>query len=287
MLGHLLWSVSTLAVVGEKFSLPSLEIDTYLSVADPGEAYAVLMADPASVVLGGCGYLRLGQRRISTAIDLSQLGLSFIRQTGGVVEIGAMTSLRAIETAPLIQTVADGVLAASIKHIVGVQFRQIATIGGSVAGRFAFSDPLTALLAVDCRLVFQHHGEIDLASYLAGKGLRDILLKIVIGQDGRRAAFASLRRSATDYSVLNVAVSRLAERYRLVVGSRPGRALQCEQAEQFLADNGLDARTAVAAGQLAAQHLRFGDNPRASAEYRKAICPVLVRRALEEVMDAT
>ena len=37
----------------------------------------------------------------------------------------------------------------AVKDIVGVQFRNMATIGGSIWGRFGFSDVLTVFLAMD------------------------------------------------------------------------------------------------------------------------------------------
>lgn len=40
----------------------------------------------------------------------------------------------------------------SLRHIVGVQFRNLATVGGSLWGRFGFSDVLTLLLALDAQV---------------------------------------------------------------------------------------------------------------------------------------
>ncbi|MFQ7552525.1 MAG: FAD binding domain-containing protein [Blautia marasmi] len=42
-----------------------------------------------------------------------------------------------------------GAIRESLRHIVGVQFRNCATVGGSIWGRFGFSDVLTMLLALD------------------------------------------------------------------------------------------------------------------------------------------
>ena len=263
-----------------------LHIEKYLHASTLAEACHVLETDPGSVVLGGCGYLRLGARKIGTAIDLSGLGLDYIHEAGSTVEIGAMTSLGTIENHPLTTSLANGVLPAAVRNIVGVQLRNGVTIGGTVAGRYPFSDPLTALLELDASLQFVKSGRITLAEFLNGKGCRDILEKIIIPQDGRLAAFTSVRKAATDYAVLNVAVASCTDGFRIVVGSRPGRALYAEAAAGYLNQHGLDNQTADRAGTMAAEELQFGDNPRGSAAYRRAICPVLVRRALTEVMHA-
>lgn len=263
-----------------------LQMDNFLFASDLSEAYDTLLSVPGSVVLGGCGYLRLGARSITTAIDLSRLNLDFVRETESDVEIGAMTTLRTLETDPLSISLANGVLKNCVKNIVGVQLRSCVTIGGTVAGRYPFSDPITALMALDAQLIFYKHGQISLEQYLTGKDYKDILEKIIIPKDGRLAAFTSIRKAKTDFAVLNVAVSKKEDAYRIIVGSRPGRALNASAAAEFLSNKGLDSSTAAEAGRLAAEELHFGDNPRASGQYRKAVCPVLIQRALIELIEA-
>lgn len=263
-----------------------LEIENIIFPESPGDALAIVRNDPASVILGGCGYLRLGSRKIATAVDLSKLGLDKITETENSLEIGAMVTLRTLETDACVTAFASGVLARAVENIVGVQLRSCVTLGGSVAGRYPFSDPITALLALDAELVFQGAGRMSLQDYLSGKGLRDVLVKIILPRDERVAAFTSMRKTTTDYAVLNCAVARVGADYRVLVGSRPSRAIRVDSAEQYLAANGLTKETAEKAGLLAADNLSFGDNPRGSGEYRKKICPVLVKRALIEVLDA-
>jgi CO/xanthine dehydrogenase FAD-binding subunit len=261
-----------------------LEIENYIRAASLDEAYDRLISDKGSVVLGGCGYLRLGGRKIAQAIDLSGLNLASIEETGDGLEIGALASLRSIETSTSLRGLADGLLPESVKNIVGIQMRSCVTLGGSVAGRYPFSDPITALLALDAELHFHHHGTISLQEYLLGKGLKDILVKISIPEGRRNGAFKSIRKSKTDYAVLNLATVRVNNSHRIVVGSRPGRAQRVEVAEKFLDSAGISEASAAKAGQIVVENLNFGDNPRGSAEYRKAVCPVLVKRALLETL---
>lgn len=262
-----------------------LQIDEFVYAADMADAYQTLVSVPGSAILGGCGYLRLGSRKINTAIDLTRLGLDYIRKTDYGVEIGAMTTLRQLETDPLTTELYSGILADAVKDIVGVQLRNGVTLGGTVAGRYPFSDPITALVALDARVHLYKQGEVSLERYLDDKPGKDIVEKVVLPDDGRSAAFTSIRKARTDYAVLNTAVSRSGEEFRVVVGSRPGRAARAKKAEQYLNDNGLTEKSCREAGLLAAE-LKFGDNPRGSGEYRKAVCPVLVQRVLAEVMHA-
>lgn len=264
-----------------------LEIENILFPSSLDEALQTVQNVPGAVVLGGCGYLRLGSRKIGTAVDISKLGFDQITENSDGLEIGAMVSLRDLETNELTAGFASGALARSAENIVGIQLRKCVTLGGSVAGRYPFSDPIAALLALDAHLQFHGAGTVSLEEFLSGKGLRDILVSILLPSEPVIAAFTSVRKSATDYAVLNCAVAKSERGYRVVVGSRPSRAVRSTAAEAFLTDNGLSAASAKEAGRLAAEELQFGDNPRGSAEYRSRICPVLIERALLEVADAT
>lgn len=263
-----------------------LQIETYLHASDLAEAYRTLTSVPGSVVLGGCGYLRLGTRSITTAIDLSRLDLDYVTETANAVEIGAMTSLRTLETHPLCAGPWNGVLARAVENIVGVQLRNCVTIGGTVAGRYPFSDPIAALLALGAQLKLYRLGQVTLEEFLAGDGAKDILEKIIIPKNGQVTAFTSIRRTKTDYAVLNAASARTGNNFRIVVGSRPGRAMLAVEAADYLTTNGLNDDSIREAGRIAAETLQFGDNPRGSAAYRKLVCPVLIGRALTEVLHA-
>ena len=64
--------------------------------ASVGEAYEKLISGPDNVLLAGCAYLRLGNKKIITGIDLTTLKLDYLTETTDVIEIGSMVSLRDI-----------------------------------------------------------------------------------------------------------------------------------------------------------------------------------------------
>ena len=97
-------------------------------------------------ILGGGIWLKCCHFPIQTAIDLSGLGLEGITETEEGFEIGAMTSLRQLETHEGLNACTCGAVKEALRHIVGTQFRNCATVGGSLFGRFGFSDVLTLFL---------------------------------------------------------------------------------------------------------------------------------------------
>ena len=247
---------------------------------DVGEAYRLLTEKKDSVLLGGCAFLRLGSRRIAAAIDLAGAGLDYIAERDGFVELGAMATFRMVETHPALAANFGGLLPQAVGNVLGVQFRHTATVGATVFSKYGFSDLITPLLALDTEVELYQGGRMPLAVFLDTPPSRDILTRVLVRKDGRRAAYQSLRGSAADFPIVNAAVSRIGGKWTVVVGARPQRA-QIALAASAALDGGADPTAAAA---LAAGELAFGGNAKASAEYRRAMAAVLVKRAIREVL---
>ena len=125
-----------------------LKIKNYIKAESLEQAYE-LNQKRTACVLGGMVWLKMGNRNIMTAIDLSGLGLDTITETEEAFVIGCMTPLHALETHKELNAYTNSAIRESVRHIVGVQFRNCATVGGSIFGRFGFSDVLTMFLALD------------------------------------------------------------------------------------------------------------------------------------------
>lgn len=246
------------------------------------EAYRILAQHPDNALLGGCAFLRMGARRIATAIDLSRLGLDYIQETDSFIELGAMATFRAVETHPACRENFRGMLSRAVASVIGVQFRNLVTVGATVYSRYGFSDLITALLALDTEVALHAGGRMPLAAFLDKPPARDILTHIYIKKDGRAAAYHSLRNSAGDFPLVNAAVARRGDDWTVVVGARPARAQIARAASQALSGPSPDAAAAAA---FAAGELAFGGNAKASGEYRRAMAAVLVRRAIGEVLS--
>lgn len=262
-----------------------LTIEEYAMPASVAEAYARLTSEPNAAIVGGGFFLRQADRRIGVALDLSRAGLDFIRETDQGIEIGAMTNLSALAKSPLLLDNLGGLIPAAAGHLPGTQMRNMVSVGGTVFGRYGFSELLTAFLALDGRVVLHQGGAIGIADFLALKGkIVDIVEKVVLEKRPLRASYQVFRHSAGSLPILNVAVARNGREYRIAVGARPGAAALATEAMEFLRVNEPGAEAAArAAGRAAA--LDFGNDRRATAAYRRELCRVLVQRALLEVQE--
>ena len=261
---------------------------TISTIAQPDTleaAYKVLKEKRSNAVLGGCAYLRLGTQKINTGVDLTKLGLRYIKEQNNCIEIGAMASFRDVETNQAINQYAGGMLAKAVAGVVGVQFRNTVTVGASVFMRYGFSDLLTALLALNAEVELVQGGRMSLGAFLDMPRGKDILTKVIIHKTEGQAAYQAMRNSAGDYPLVTVAVSYLNNEWKIVVGARPTRAKLAEKAAALLTEAGtlITAELAEQAVQTAAEELPFGSNRRASAAYRQAVAQTLIKRAIMEV----
>ena len=279
-----------------------MTIREYKRVESLEEAWE-LNQKKANRVIGGMIWLKMSRGNVGTAIDISGLGLDQIQETDEAFEIGAMVSLRQLEEHPGLAAYTDGALRESVRHIVGVQLRNLATVGGSIYGRFGFSDVLTMFLAMNTEVELYKAGRMPLAEYAKQLGGRDILVKLIVHKDMADYHYQSVRNTQTDFPVLTCAAAKRADgSYRFVIGARPGRAVPFEASAEMIQallkkthkpETNMDAGTATKkpgeplTEQKAAclakwvrDQVQTSSNMRGSAEYRKHLTGVLVKRAV-------
>ena len=131
-------------------------------------------------VIGGMIWLKMEKINVGTAIDLSGLGLDAIEETDESFSVGAMVTLRQLELHEGLNAYTDGAMRESVRHIVGVQLRNLATVGGSIYSRFGFSDVLTMFLALNASVELYKGGIVPLAEYAARPYDRDILVRVIV-----------------------------------------------------------------------------------------------------------
>ena len=214
-------------------------------------------------------------------IDLSKLGLDKISETKDEVIVGSMVTQRDFEDSKIVSFLFAGAPAFAVREVMGVNFRNLATIGGSIMGRYPFSDVITGLLPYDVELEFYPSQKMSLEEYLNYKGkLNAILVAIYIKKGDGKGFFKKVKTTALDFPIVNIAVAKVNKEYRVVVGARPMVAARSYKAMEYLNNGGKDFAKAA---ELAVEELSFMDNKDASKEYRVDLAKVYVRRGLEEV----
>ena len=161
---------------------------------------------------------------------------------------------------------------------MGVQLRNLATVGGSIYSRFGFSDVLTMFLALNASVELYKGGVVPLAEYAQRPYDRDILVGVLVPKENARVVYQSVRNSQTDFPVLTCAAAKLADgNIRAAIGARPGKAVLYtaapeagETAEEFAARFAAEVKAGI----------KTESNLRGGAEYRRHLAGVLTKRAV-------
>lgn len=266
-------------------------ITGYLRPETLAEAYASL-GEGTLPVAGGTDILRHTHAGITTLVDLRGLPLRYIREEHGFA-VGANTTLTDMLEHPGLSAHLDGVIARMLRNVGSALLRNAATIGGHLARR-RYSDIIPVLLALDAGVTVYEGIErtLPLAAFCAEPvGRRhQLITEVQIPPAGAytAASFLKFCRTIFDFALLNCAVLlRLDEagtvaHSRVVVGETPALAQSVPEAEDALAGRSPDDEAISRAAEAAAGAIAFAGDQRASADYRRALCLVAVRRGLEE-----
>lgn len=267
----------------------------YQRASSVDEALSLLSSEgeDAKLLAGGHSLLPLMKLRLaapSVLIDIGRLrDLSFVREDGDRVVIGALTRHRDIEINDTVR--AHLPLLSRVAGQVGdPQVRHRGTIGGSIAHGDPASDLPAACLALGASFTaVGPKGERQIAATEFFEGFletalspEEILTEITIPKaTGAGWSFQKFQRRAQDWAIVGVAAVR---------GDRTGIALVNMGQVPLRASAVEDALAGGADDAAAAAHAADGLDPpadlNASPEYRRHLVQVLVRRALEEARVA-
>ena len=235
-------------------------------------------------------------------VDLKRLpGLSGIREEAdGSITIGALTTMYAVETSPLIRRKYP-FLSQSAAEVGSIQIRNRATIGGNMANATPSADTAPALVALDAsaRIAGLNGSRtVALEQFFKGPGQtvmsgEEILTEILIPKTAPELVGDYIKfspRDMMDLAYVGVAVAfnlgsgKRCDGVRIVLGAVAPTPLRARQAESLLEGQSLTETLAAQAGEAAAQESRPISDVRSSAEYRRAMVAVMTKRALLNAM---
>lgn len=234
----------------------------------------------ANRVIGGMVWLKMSKGRVQTAIDLSGLGLGDIEEREDCFVIGCMTTLRQMETHEGLNRYTKGAVREALRHIVGVQFRNVATVGGSLFGRYGFSDVLTLFMTMDAQVELYRGGLVPVEEFAEMPRDRDILVRVIVKKTPADYFYQSVRNTDTDFPALTCGSALTKEGLRLVFGARPGKAVLLPAKEDLLQPPFTEEKIRRLCDYAAAR-IPVGSNMRGSAAYRARLVEVLTGRAAE------
>ncbi len=246
----------------------------------------------AKLIAGGHSLLPLMRLRLARPellVDIGRLSdLSYVREDGDTIAIGALTRFRDLQI--------DDLLAKEcplIPHVCGLigdpQVRHRGTIGGSVADSDPASDSPTVLMALDAELVVRGPdgerrlpvGESFTGFLQTALGPQEVLTEIRVAK-GQKGSYLKFQRRAQDWATVAVAAVRSNGTTRVALTNMAPTTIRASGVEEALA-GGADA---AAAAERAAEGTSPPSDHNASGEFREHLARVITRRALEEASAA-
>jgi carbon-monoxide dehydrogenase medium subunit len=263
----------------------------YVRAASAEEAVSLLSqhGDDAKLLAGGHSLIPLMKLRLATPavlIDVARIGdLSYIRDSGDHIAIGALTRHHDIENSDVLKSQVP--ILAHVAGLVGdPQVRHRGTIGGSLAHGDPASDLPAVVLALGGTLVARGPSgdrAIPAADFFTGfletaLGPDELLTEIRVPKvAGAGWSYQKFNRRAIDWAIVGVAAVRNGTTGVALVnmGSTPLRATAVEEALS-------QGASAADAAMQATEGTEPPTDLNASPEYRRHLAQVLVRRALQE-----
>jgi aerobic carbon-monoxide dehydrogenase medium subunit len=249
-------------------------------------------SDDAKVLAGGHSLLPLMKTRLaqpSLLVDISGVGdLSSIREDGDVVVIGALARHHDVATSELVQHTVP-IVADTASQIGDPQVRHMGTIGGSIAHADPAGDMGTVMVALGADLVIVGAGgasrtvaagDFFRGLFEADLAANEVLTEIRVPKTSGGWSYLKFNRRAIDWAMVGVAAVQQNGSAAVVLTNMGETPLRASGVEEALA-GGADP---AAASARADEGTSPPSDAFGSAEYRKEVSKVLVRRALEEAM---
>ncbi|MEZ5342145.1 MAG: xanthine dehydrogenase family protein subunit M [Acidimicrobiales bacterium] len=264
----------------------------YVRAESTAEALAALAehGDEAKLLAGGHSLLPMMKLRLaypSVLVDIGRLSdLSYVRDAGDHLAIGALTTHRTVETHPLILEHAP-LLARATSQVGDPQVRHRGTLGGSLVHADAAADNPSVLLAMAGSVVVAGaDGErvIDGADLFAGflessLDPTEMVTEVRIPKHtGEGWSFQKFNRRAQDWAIVGASAQRIGADTRVSLISMHPTPVRASAVEAALASGA----SAADAAELAAEGVEPSSDLNASIEFRQHLARVLVRRALTE-----
>lgn len=278
----------------------------YQEPANLDEVFALLAehGDDARVIAGGTAliiWMRYHLLMPKVVVSLARLQnfdtITFSEQEG--LRMGAGARHRDIEKSPLVKQHYP-LLYETFRKVAQPRIRNMGTVGGNLAGGDPLTDPGASLIALDAEIVLTNKGgsrtlrldEFFIDYYQTALQPGELLTEIRVPPP-RRPGWSHIKftpRSIEDFATVGVALTLSAkngacEDIRIGLNSVAPTIVHAKKAEEVLRGKAITDSALRELGEVAATEVDPTDDNRGSAEYKREMVKVLVRRAVQEALQ--
>ena len=259
--------------------------------------------EEARVIAGGTSLIIMMRQRLlapKVVISLARIPkLDRITYNNDGLHIGAGARHRDIELSAAVQKHYP-LLQETFRKVAQPRIRNMGTIGGNLAGGDPLTDPGASLIALDAEVTLSSSkgerrlplDEFFIDYYHTALEPGELLTEIHVPPPKRpgwcHIKFTPL--SVEDFATVGVAITLQAkngtcEDVRLGLNSVAPTIVRARKAEEVLRGKSIDDATLRKMGEVAATECDPMDDNRGSAEYKREMVKVLVRRAAQKALQ--
>ena len=259
--------------------------------------------DEARVIAGGTSLIIMMRQRLLTpkvVISLARIPKfqKITYNTKDGLRIGAGARHRDIELSAAVQKHYP-LLQETFRKVAQPRIRNMGTVGGNLAGGDPLTDPGASLIALDAEVTLSSSqgqrrlplDEFFIDYYQTALEPGELLTEIHVPPP-QRPGWCHIKftpRSIEDFATVGVAITLQArngtcEDVRLGLNSVSSTIVRAKKAEAVLRGKSIDDATVQKMGEVAATECDPMDDNRGSAEYKREMVKVLVRRAAAEAL---
>lgn len=272
----------------------------YIAPASLDEALALLADDNTKALAGGMSLIPIMKLRFAAPdkiVDLGRLpGLNYIREKGGEIHIGAMTTHYEIESSALVRGQCP--LLSEVAHVIGdLQVRNMGTIGGSVAHADPAADYPAALFALEAKLKLVKKGaertlsvhDFFVDTFTTALEPGELVQEIIVPveQSGTGVSYQKVSHPASGFAVVGIA-ARVHKSGSEINWARVGvTGLAGKGFRATAVETAITFGTPEAAAVKIAEGVDANSDLYATAEYRAHLAQVYAARAIRQALSRT
>ena len=277
----------------------------YMKPGTLGEALDILSKHKREVIIyaGGTDVLvsmREGEIKPKYVIDIKGLkDLNKIKTNNGQFSLGTLVTWSALMNSGTLQKRIP-ILCEAAKVFGSPQIRNKATIGGNICTASPSCDLGPVLLVLDAELMIvgkRRKRTIPIKKFFLKRketslAKNEILSEILVKAPSKDtvSTFLKHRRTGVDLAIVNVAVvakvkKNKFESIKIALGGVAPTPIRAVEAEEKLKGAGCTDENIETAAEIASGETRPISDVRASAEYRKELAKVLVKRAIKSALE--
>ncbi len=277
----------------------------YSSPATLNEALTLLqqLGDDAKVLAGGHSLIPMMKLRLASPghlIDINKISdLSFIKEEGGFVKIGALTREVELEESDIVKK-KFAIFIDATRLIADPQVRNMGTIGGNIAHGDAANDHPAIMLALRAEVIIASLAgtrtvpidEFFFGFYSTAVQPGEILTEIRIPSPpkGTGSAYHKAERKAGDYAIAGVAVQLtldggVCKQVGIGLTNVNATPLRATRSEEVLKGQKITAELIEKAAQFASEDCDPSDDLRGSADYKRSILKTITKRMIQKAID--